>query len=278
VWGCRGSLAAPGPETVRYGGNTSCLEVRRDDGSLIVIDAGTGIRGLGLSLANEEPSRIDILLSHLHLDHLEGLGFFSPIWDEHNEIHVWGPASESGSLRDRILTYFSPPLFPIHLHDIPARVEFHDAPPEPWELGSVSISAALVEHPGPTLGYRLDEGGHVLTYISDHEPAKGVDLAAMEPEKVSGYGLALGADYLLHDSQYTEDEYPKRVGWGHSSIADTVLFAHMTKVDRLVMFHHDPLHSDLALEQLLLRARELWGSERDGLVVCAWEGMEFDVG
>jgi len=278
VWGCRGSLAAPGPETVRYGGNTSCLEVRLDDGRLIVIDAGTGIRGLGLSMAGHEPGRIDILLTHLHLDHLEGLGFFSPIWDERYEIHIWGPPSDSASLRDRITTYFSPPLFPIHLQDIPSHLVAHDAPTEPWELGGATVTAALVEHPGPTLGYRLEEGGGTLTYISDHEPAKGGELGTRSPDSISGYSLAAGADVLLHDSQYTEDEYPHRVGWGHSSIADTVTFALMAKVHRLLMFHHDPLHGDAQLEQMLLRARELWGSERDGLVLCAWEGMEFDVG
>jgi len=278
VWGCRGSLAAPGPETVRYGGNTSCVEVRLSDDRLVVIDAGTGIRGLGLSMAGHEPGRIDILLTHLHLDHLEGLGFFSPIWDERYEIHIWGPPSDSTSLRDRITTYFSPPLFPVHLQDIPSHLVAHDAPAEPWDLGGASVTAALVEHPGPTLGYRIQEGDGTLTYISDHEPAKAGDLKTRSPETVSGYALAAGADVLLHDSQYTEDEYPHRVGWGHSSIADTVTFALMAKVHRLLMFHHDPLHGDAQLEQMLLRARELWGSERDGLVLCAWEGMEFDVG
>ncbi|HEY1330278.1 MAG TPA: MBL fold metallo-hydrolase [Actinomycetota bacterium] len=278
IWGCRGSLAAPGPETVRYGGNTSCVEVRLSDDRLLVIDAGTGIRGLGLHMGAERPSRIDVLLTHLHLDHIEGLGFFTPIWDPECEIHLWGPPAPPHSLRDRIITYFSPPLFPIHLQDVPANLVLHDVPQEEWELGSARIYAERVNHPGPTMGYRIDEAGSVLTYISDHEPALNVDLALADPPTVSGYNLALGADVLFHDAQYTEEEYPGRKGWGHSAISHTVAFGHMAKVRRLLMFHHDPLHSDAMLEAMLLRARELWGSEREGLVLCAYEGMELNVG
>jgi phosphoribosyl 1,2-cyclic phosphodiesterase len=276
VWGCRGSLAAPGPETVRYGGNTSCLEIRLNDDQLLVIDAGTGIRGLGVHLGRNRPQRIDILLTHLHLDHIEGLGFFTPLWDPGCEVHLWGPPSPMHSLRERVATYFSPPLFPVHLDDIPAHLVFHDVPEEGWELGPAVVRAAQVTHPGPTLGYRLEEQGKVLTYISDHEPALGVDLATASPEWVSGYEMARGADVLFHDAQYTEEEYPGRQGWGHSSIAHTVAFGLLAKVRRLVMFHHDPLHSDAQLEAMLVRAQELWGEEQNGLVL-AYEGMEIEV-
>ena len=277
VWGCRGSLAAPGPETVRYGGNTSCVEVRLSDERIIVIDAGTGIRGLGVALAANLPERIDILLTHLHLDHIEGLGFFTPIWNPEAEIHLWGPASTNHSLRERIATYFSPPLFPVHVDDIPSKLSFHDVPEDEWELGGAVVRGQAVNHPGPTLGYRVEQTGKVLTYISDHEPALGIDLSSASPDWVSGYGLARGADVLFHDAQYTEDEYPHRVGWGHSSIAHTVTFALVSKVQRLLMFHHDPLHSDTQLEAMLVRARELWGQDRNGLAI-SYEGMEIEVG
>jgi phosphoribosyl 1,2-cyclic phosphodiesterase len=277
VWGCRGSLAAPGPETVRYGGNTSCVEVRLSDERLIVIDAGTGIRNLGVSLGGDRPERIDIMLTHLHLDHIEGLGFFTPIWDPTCEVHLWGPPSPNRTLRERVATYFSPPLFPVHLDDIPSRLQFHDVPEEEWELGPATLRAAPVTHPGPTLGYRVEENGRSLAYISDHEPALGVDLSTVSPEWVSGYAVAQGADVLFHDSQYTEDEYPVRVGWGHSSIAHTVAFALLTKVRRLLMFHHDPLHSDGQLESMLRRAHQLWGAEQNDLEL-SYEGMEVDVG
>jgi phosphoribosyl 1,2-cyclic phosphodiesterase len=276
VWGCRGSLAAPGPETVRYGGNTSCVEVRTADGQLVVIDAGTGIRGLGLSLDGNRPTRIDVLLTHLHLDHIEGLGFFGPVWDKDCDLHIWGPASPGHSLRDRVAAYFSPPLFPIHLDQIPAQVSFHDVPDEEWEIGGLRLKAQAVIHPGPTVGYRLEENGKVLTYISDHEPALGVDLTQVPPDWISGYNLAERADVLFHDAQYTEEEYGDRTGWGHSSIAHTVSFALITKVRRLLMFHHDPLHSDAQLEAMLVRARELWGKDGNGLAL-SYEGMEVEV-
>jgi phosphoribosyl 1,2-cyclic phosphodiesterase len=276
IWGCRGSLAAPGPETVRYGGNTSCVEVRPSDGQLIVIDAGTGIRNLGISLGRDHPRKIDIILTHRHLDHIEGLGFFTPMWDEQTEIHIWGPPSPTRSLKEGMARYFSPPLFPVHLDDVPAHLVFHDVPGAGWEIGAVRLWAQPVNHPGPTLGYRLEDTGKVLTYISDHEPALGVDLQTVSPEWISGYALAYGADLMLHDSQYTEEEYPHRVGWGHSSIADMVTFALLTKVRTLVMFHHDPLHSDAQLESMLVRARQLWGDEHNGLVL-AHEGMEINM-
>ena len=276
IWGCRGSLAAPGPETVRYGGNTSCVEVRLNDDHLVVIDAGTGARALGVSLAGKEPGRIDVLLSHLHLDHIEGLGFFGPLWNPNSDIHIWGPPSPLHSLRERLASYFSPPLFPVHIDDIPSRLTFHDVPEEEWELGPARVRAEPVNHPGPTVGYRLEENGRSLTYISDHEPALGIDLQSVSPEWISGHALAYGADVMLHDAQYTEDEYPSRVGWGHSSIAHTVQFGLIAKVRRLLMFHHDPLHTDAQLEAMLMRAKELWGAENNGLAL-AFEGMEFDV-
>jgi len=151
-----------------------------------------------------------------------------------------------------------------------------DVPEEEWEIGAVRVRAQPVNHPGPTVGYRIEDEGKVLTYISDHEPALGIDLRTVEPDWISGYALAYGSDVLLHDAQYTEDEYPGRVGWGHSSIAHMVTFALITKTRRLIMFHHDPLHSDAQLEAMLVRAKELWGQDADG-VSLSYEGMEIDI-
>jgi phosphoribosyl 1,2-cyclic phosphodiesterase len=274
VWGCRGSLATPGEGTLRYGGNTSCVEVRLADGSLIVLDAGTGIMPLGLSLLEEGVSEIDLLLTHLHLDHLEGLGFFAPIWEPATRLRIWGPPSPRRGLAERIARYLSPPLFPIELSDIPAQISFHDVPDEPWTIGSATVLADPVVHPGATVGYRLLEDGRSLAYLPDHEPGLGVDLGQVSPDWMSGYALAWGADVLLHDSQFTEEEYPERVGWGHSSIADTVTFAGAAGVTRLVLFHHDPQHTDADLELHLQRALSLAG--RGGLAL-AHEGMEIAV-
>ena len=276
VWGCRGSLASPGPETVRYGGNTSCVEVRLDDGTLIVLDAGTGIRPFGLSLEPGRDKTIHLFLSHLHLDHLEGLGFFSALWRPDVDLHVWGPPSPLRSLEQRIARYLSPPLFPVHLSDIPSNPKFHDVPDGEWEIGSAKIRTQAISHRGPTVGYRIMENGRSLAYLPDHEPALGVDLADMEPEWISGHGVAENADVLLHDSQYTPGEYNDRVGWGHSSVEHVVTFALVSKVQKLVMFHHDPLHTDEQLEALNENAKELWTANGTGPVL-AHEGMEIDL-
>src|SRR6266498_2623200 len=153
IWGCRGSVPTPGPETVEYGGNTSCVEVSLDDGALLVLDAGTGIRALGDELLERGTHCINVLLTHLHLDHLEGLRFFAPLWDERVTLDIWGPPSPVLSLQERIRRSFSPPLFPIDLRELPSQVTFRDVPRRPWELEGASVAADLVLHPGPTVGY-----------------------------------------------------------------------------------------------------------------------------
>jgi ribonuclease BN (tRNA processing enzyme) len=278
IWGCRGSIAAPGPETLHYGGNTSCVEVRVGSGDpLIILDAGTGIQRLGVSLERDPPSAVHLLLSHLHLDHLLGLGFFSALWRAEMELHIWGPPSPVESVKDRIARYLSPPLFPVNIYEIPAQPIFHDVPDEPWEIGEARLMAEPVTHRGPTVGYRIEGDGKVLAYIPDHEPALGTDLRSTEPEWISGHSIAFGADILLHDSQYTDDEYVRRIGWGHSSVRHVVEFARIARAKRLVMFHHDPLHSDDDLNRMVLQARQLWGEDGSGPML-AYDDMSFEVG
>jgi phosphoribosyl 1,2-cyclic phosphodiesterase len=273
VWGCRGSLAAPGPDTVRYGGNTSCVEVRLADGTIVVLDAGTGIRALGLSLEAEGVKRVHLCLSHLHLDHLQGLGFFAPLFDADAEVHIWGPRSPVRSLAERIGTYLSPPLFPVRLSQIPSRLVFHDVSEEGWTIGEAKVFAVPVSHPDSTVGYRIEEGGRVLAYIPDHEPALGIDITTVEPNWISGHGLAADADLLLHDAQYSAEEYPDHVGWGHSSIDDAIAFGRATRASRLLLFHHDPSHSDDVLERL-----EALAVPKHPSVGLAREGMSVEVG
>jgi phosphoribosyl 1,2-cyclic phosphodiesterase len=152
----------------------------------------------------------------------------------------------------------SPPLFPLHLADSPAQVTFHDVPGEPWQLGGATILSQPVVHPGPTVGFRIEEGDVTFAYIPDHEPALGVDLASLPGEWTSGHALAADADVLFHDAQLTEDEYEQRVGWGHSSVAHAVMFAGLARARRVVLFHHDPMHTDAQLDELAARAQELW--------------------
>ena len=261
IWGSRGSIAAPTRESARYGGDTSCIEVRLDDDTLIVLDAGTGARGLGRALASRPAQRIHLLLTHLHVDHIEGLGAFEPIWQPETDLHIWGPASPVVSIADRIATYFSPPLFPLHLSEVPARCTYHDAPTATWRIGGAEIRADQIQHPGPTVGYRIEADGRVLTYLTDHEPALGADLRLMPVEWISGAGLAGRADVMIHDCQYTDAEYRARVGWGHSSVEHVAAFAEKTGVERLILFHHDPMHTDDDLDAIREQVIDRWGAD-----------------
>lgn len=275
IWGCRGSLPTPGGATVRYGGNTSCVEVRTNEGARIILDAGTGIKQLGADLEPVGP--LHVLLTHLHLDHVEGLRFFGPLWRPDTELHVWGPRSPLYSLEERIARAVSPPLFPLELADSPAAVAFHDVPHDRWEIEGVRIFALPVSHPGPTVGYRLDVNDNSLAYIPDHEPVLGIDLADLELDWISGHALAEGVDVLLHDSQFSESEYRERVGWGHSSVAHAVQFARRSDVGHLVLFHHDPDRTDDDIERLVERAGELWDGAPGEAPVAAREGMTIEL-
>jgi phosphoribosyl 1,2-cyclic phosphodiesterase len=279
VWGARGSVPAPGPEMNRYGGNTSCVELELSDGSTLIIDAGTGIRSLGVGIAKELP-KINILLTHLHLDHIQGLMFFAPCFRSESEITIWGPSSPEASLEERIARYISAPLSPVEVRELPCDVNFRDTPPSEWEIGPATIRAEAVTHRGPTLGYRITDGdGTALTYISDHEPGLGAPLESLEPEWISGFDLARDADLLIHDCQYTDEEYPDHVGWGHSAIGHSISFARRVAARRTLLFHHDPLHSDEFLDDLDRQARERWadlGGDPAKIEVSA-ERSEYDL-
>jgi len=279
VWGARGSIPAPGPETTRYGGNTSCVQLTLSDGSTLVLDAGTGIRSLGLAMP--PPDRpLHILLTHLHLDHIQGLMFFAPLFRAESEVVVWGPSSPEASLRDRIARYISAPLAPIEVRELPCHPSFREAEPTEWVLDGARIKAAPITHRGPTLGYRIEADGASLCYIPDHEPALGARLAEVDEEWISGFGLAHDADLLIHDSQYTDAEYPKHLGWGHSALGDALTFGSRTGARRLLLFHHDPLHSDAVLDSLAGTATGRWEAlgGNAGAVELASERTEIALG
>ncbi len=279
LWGTRGSLAAPGPETMHYGGNTSCVEVSAN-GTRLVLDAGTGIRRLGEWIENEigpAIGRVDILLTHLHMDHIQGMGFFEPLFWPDLEVHLWGPSSTTMDLYTRLSRYLSPPLFPVRLRDLSCRLHLHDVVSlRRFQIGDFEIQADLVCHPGPTVGYRIEQGGAVLVYLPDHEPALGACDFPGERDWIPGIELAEGADLLIHDAQFSAEEYPRFVGWGHSSIPQTLDFAAAAGVKHLVPFHHDPAHSDAVLDRLFEEVRK--SRELGFELSVAAEGVCFELG
>ena len=278
LWGVRGSIPVPGPASAGYGGNTSCVQVSTDDGAELVLDAGSGIRELGRTLSGR-CRRMHILLTHLHLDHIRGLMFFAPLFDRQAEITIWGPPAAGRALHDRLARYISNPLSPIEIRDLPAKVSFKDALPARWRMGGVEVKAALVAHRGPTLGYRLEADGASLCYLPDHEPSLGQDLATSNVAWISGHALARETSLLIHDCQYTDEEYRGHRGWGHSSVADALAFARRALPEKLLLFHHDPAHDDAQLDLIGDNVRERWNRlGGDGLIEVAREGRTVTLG
>lgn len=249
-WGTRGSLAAPGRDTLLFGGNTSCVQVIGPEGTMLVLDGGTGIREMSRSMPCAL-RRVDVLLTHLHMDHIQGLGFFSCLYRPDLEVHIWGPASPTLDLRSRLMRYLSPPLFPVHLRDLPCKLFIHDSSNMNTHIGEFHVTSSQICHPGPTVGYRIEGGGQSLAYMPDHEPALGAVRFLADRDWISGISVARDVDVLIHDSQYTDEEYRARLGWGHSSMKQAMEFARIAEARCLVPFHYDPTHKDDELQEML---------------------------
>lgn len=219
---------------------------------------------------------MDLLLTHLHIDHIQGLGFFNLLCRPDLEVHLWGPASTALELHARLARYLSPPLSPLRLGDLSCRLTLHDVPRGTFEIGGLKVLADFVCHPGPTVGYRITEDGKSIAYLPDHEPALGTRHSREDSDWISGFELASGVNLLIHDAQYSATEYAERVGWGHSSIPHALKFAAAARVERLVTFHHDPAHDDSVLDQLM---EEACGTpDLPFQLVAGTEGTTFHLG
>ena len=245
--GVRGSIPTTGADTSFYGGNTSCVVVTEGKW-MLVLDGGSGMQKVVVPDASIK--RVDILLTHLHLDHIQGLGYFGPLFDPSMEVHIWAPASATQSLHSRLSRYLSPPLFPVLIRDLPAKLTLHDIANSSFEIGPFKVESRYVIHPGPTVGFRIKSGDSVFAYIPDHEPALGASGMPTDVRWLSGADIVENADLLLHDAQYSREEYVQKNGWGHSSMDDAIQLAILAGVKHLLLSHHDPMHTDEKLKTL----------------------------
>jgi phosphoribosyl 1,2-cyclic phosphodiesterase len=283
-WGTRGSIPSPGSQTVRYGGNTPCVEVRTSEGWLIILDAGTGIRELGRSLidrANGAPIQGDIFLSHGHWDHIQGLPFFAPIFQRGNHFTIWGAQTTEASVESIVRDQMSPVVFPVSFQEIAASIDFRSVLNDTLEGRGYTVSATEVRHPGGAMGYRFADGngrGSALVYISDNElgATEKYDSPAHWREDLVRFVRDAGV--LVHDAMYTREEYDHHRGWGHSTYHDVVALALDANVKRLVLFHHKPERSDDEVDQRVNECKALV-RERGGAtdVIAASEGMTLTV-
>ena len=268
----------PGTAIAGSGGNTSCVLVSVDGDPPLILDLGTGLRSLGdtlnLELRQEgRPLRANALLSHLHFDHILGLPFFAPLHDPGATLTVYGPRQDGASLQEALHAAVQPPFFPVHMADFRGEVCFHDADDADFALGTAKVRARLVPHRGSTLGFRIEADGAALAYIPDHQ-------APLDRRSVPDSVLELceGADLLIHDAQYTDDEFMAKSDWGHSTVAYAVRVAAESGAKRLLLFHHDPSHADKELDRLVGRARKLSDADLLEEVAVATEGVTVTLG
>lgn len=281
-WGTRGSIATPGGATLRYGGNTSCVEVMADSGTTILIDAGTGANALGKALVDQgRAKRGHILISHTHWDHIQGLPFFAPLFIAGAEWHIYGPRGIGQSLRDVLAAQMDYAYFPVALNAFQAEVQYHEIVEGGFSVEDVRIATQYLNHPALTVGYRLEADHASVVYASDHEPHDfhaGEGYTAGEGGDATHVEFIRDADLVIHDAQYTAEEFPSKVGWGHSTIEYAVDVAIAANVKTLALYHHDPSRADNAVDQLVANARARASAAGSDLnVVGASEGATHEL-
>ena len=284
-WGTRGSISKPGPTTLRYGGNTSCVEMRSSSGALVVVDCGTGAHGLGehlLATAGGAPVDGHLLISHTHWDHIQGIPFFSPLFRAGNTWNIYGPRGLRNSIRETLAGQMQYAYFPVTPEQMGASVHYHDLVEGQFDIGDIKISTQYLNHPALSLGFRLEVDGVVVVYSSDHEPhhaqlADGGDLGSSSADAHHA-AFFEGADLLIHDAQYLAGEYPSRQGWGHSTVEYVVDAARRSGVAQLALYHHDPGRHDDAIDAIVDDARTRSAAAGfAGEIFAAAEGLQIEL-
>ncbi len=286
-WGTRGSIATPGPETNHFGGNTSCVEVTTAGGDLLILDCGTGARQLAghLMAQGKKPVAAHILLGHTHWDHIQGFPFFIPAFVPGNSVAIYGPEGGRGSLHDVLAGQMEFTYFPVELAQLPATITYHELTEGIHSIGGLRIATQYLHHPAMTLGYRIEADGVAVVYLVDHEPFSdelwraGADPGHIESILHEGdrrhANFMAGADLVIHDAQYTPEEYPPKKTWGHSTYDYVVRIAAAAGVKQVALTHHDPSHNDGFVTEIESKARILASQLGTGLdVFCAYEGCE----
>ena len=265
-WGTRGSIPTPGQRTVRYGGNTACVEVRDATDHILILDAGTGLRELGIALNGTSPLTVDLFLSHLHWDHIQGIPFFRPAYDPQSTLRLYGPVQHR-PLKELLGLGMDDPFFPVDLDGLPVQLEIHEVESGSTRMaGPYRVRGAKIFHPAPALAYRLEADGRSLVYATDTEdPFSGEANPVVE--------LARDADMLIHDGQYLDTDF--KPGWGHSTVATALDVARRARVKRLVLYHHDPDRTDDALDRIGVETQHAADAAGGGIeVIVAKEGTE----
>jgi len=277
-WGTRGSIPTPGAHTARYGGNTPCVAVEGARGGLVILDAGTGIRALGSRLVERQNGAVnaEVLLSHAHWDHIQGLPHFKPFFSPGNAVRIWGSRQGSASLDAILRRQMDPAVFPVPLDALSARLTVQHIEPGEFTIGEFRVQAMRLRHPGTTLGYRLTPlaGGPAIAYVTDNELGEGTDYGMAPSWHAEFVRFLGGADLLIHDAMYTPAELETHRGWGHSTFAEAVAVAAEAGVRRLVLFHHEPEHDDDAMDRFLAEARRLVRGGAPTEVLAAQEGVQ----
>ncbi|MBI2615517.1 MAG: MBL fold metallo-hydrolase [Gemmatimonadetes bacterium] len=283
IWGARGSIPTPGPDTARYGGNTACVAVEGlgpDQGCLVILDAGTGIRLLGgelVRLGGKDPLSVDLLLSHTHWDHIQGLPFFAPFFGKGNCIRIWGAKQGEVDLEVILRQQMHPVVFPVPLDEVAAELTVEHVDAQSFEIDGFAVRAMRLRHPGNTLAYRLTPagGGASMAYVTDNELGPGGDYGEPRSWRADFVEFLRGVDVLIHDAMFTTDELEHHRGWGHSSYLEAVTLARDARVKRLVLFHHRPERDDAGMDGLVKQARAAANKMNASLkVMAATEGLQ----